>query len=656
MRKTILTSALLLCSMVAQAKVVLPSVYTDNMVLQQKSTLRIHGKATPKSDVTLQTGWSRAAVTVKSDARGHWYMEVATPKAGGPYELTFSDGEDVTLKNVLVGEVWLGSGQSNMEMPLAGWGKVFNYEEEIANANFPQIRLFQVKNVLDLKERDCFSLEYAMGGWQECSPKTVPEFSALCYFFACRLWDELKVPVGVIDDNWGGTPAQAWTRAEALGRVRGFEDHVAWTKKVGAKNLAAEIEQQTKEWKEAFTTKDIGLSAARPWYGGDVDDTRWDAMAAPGNWEASKLPALDGVVWMRKTIDITAAQAGKDMELSLGCVDDADMTYFNGEKVGECTGHKLERVYKVPGKLVKEGKNTITVRVTDMGTQGGLCGPAEKMFCTVGGARIALAGEWKYAVGMNAAHLAARPREVNSHYPSVLYNAMISPLVDFPVKGIIWYQGCSNVGAAVQYESLFQAMIQDWRLQWQQPDMPFYFAQLANYLTPRDVQPDSEWALLREAQEKALKLHNTGMACNIDIGDAKDIHPKSKRELGRRMAAIALHKTYGMKNVAYTAPVYKGYQIVGDEMHIEFDYPEGSEPFIEGRDLPGFTICGTDNKWHVGRAWTQDGKVIVTSNKVKNPVAVRYGWADNPTCTLRTKGNFPVTPFRTDNWKVSNNN
>ncbi len=473
MKKTFLTATLLLCGILAQAKVTLPSVYTDNMVVQQKSTLKIRGKATPNADVTLNAGWSRGLVNTKADAQGMWYMEVATPKAGGPYRMVFSDGEETAIDNVLVGEVWLGSGQSNMEMPLAGWGKVFNYEEEIAKADYPKIRLFQVKKVVDTQERDRFSLEYNMGGWQECSPQTVPEFSALCYFFACRLWEELKVPVGVIDDDWGGTPCEAWVSAEALGHVMGYEGYTQITE------------------------------------------------------------------------------------------------------------------------------------------------------------------------------------NVNSHTPAVLYNAMIHPLIDFPIKGVLWYQGCSNVGRALQHESLFQMLIQDWRQKWQQPDMPFYFAQLANFLEHKDVQPDSEWALLRESQEKALTLHNTGMACNIDIGDAKDIHPKSKRELGRRMAAIALHKTYGKKKVVYTAPIYKGYTTIGNEVHIEFDYPAGSESFVEAQDLSGFTIAGTDHKWYVAKARTEGDKIVVSCDEVKTPVAVRYGWADNPTCTLRTKSNFPLTPFRTDNWQVS---
>lgn len=651
MRKTFLSAAFLLCALMAQAKITLPSVYTNNMVLQQKSTLKIHGRANPDSEVTLQTGWSRTAISTKSDKRGHWYMEVATPKAGGPYTLLFSDGEDTTLENVMVGEVWLGSGQSNMEMPLAGWGKVFNYEEEIANANYPQIRLFQVKKVVDLKQRDCFSLEYNMGGWQECSPTTVPNFSALCYFYACRLWDELKVPIGVIDDDWGGTPAQAWISAEALGRVMGFQEEMAWMDKMGSK-LTEEVARREKEWNEAFTTRDIGLTAARPWYKPETNDKNWDSMDLPASWQNGPLRSFDGVVWFRKTIDVPQSSAGKDLQLSLGPVDDLDITYFNGEKIGETSGHVQNRLYTVPGKLVKAGRNVITVRVTDMSGDGGFVGKADQMHYAIAGEKTTLSGEWKYSIGLDISRMEARPRPVNSHHPSVLYNAMINPLIDFPIRGVIWYQGCSNVPAALQHESLFQTLIHEWREKWQQPDMPFYFAQLANYLAPKDVQPESQWALLRETQERALVMHNTGMACNIDIGDAYDIHPKSKRELGRRMAAIALHKTYGKKNIIYTAPIYKGYQVVGDEVHIEFDYPEGSEPFIQDDNLPGFIIAGPDHKWYVASAKTEGDKVIVRSNKVKHPIAVRYGWADNPTCTLRTESNFPVTPFRTDNWQV----
>lgn len=638
----------------AYAKVTLPSVYTDNMVVQQQSTLRIHGKATPGSQVTLQTSWSRTALETQTDVTGNWYLEVGTPKAGGPHTLTFSDGEELTLHNVMSGEVWLGSGQSNMEMPVAGWGKVLNYEEEIRNANYPNIRLFQVKTETDVAKRDRFSLVYNMGGWQECSPQTVPEFSALCYFYALRLWEELKVPIGVIDDNWGGTPCEAWVSAEALGAVTGFEQLISKMRGLGFNRQAIAEENQARvnAWDNSFKREDNGWKAATPWQSEALDDSGWATMTLPTRLEEGGLPGLDGVVWFRKTIDVPADWEGKQVTLTLGPVDDEDVTYWNGTQVATGAGYNVPRSYTIDGKLVKAGKTTITVRVTDSGHEGGILGEASQMALIQGSKRIALAGPWKYAVGIDMRQMGPRPMAIdNSNHPTVLFNAMINPLIEFPVKGIIWYQGCNNVGRDEQHEVLFQTLIHDWRKQWQNPDMPFYFVQLANFLQPRDVQPESDWAFLRESQAKALCLPGTGMVCNIDLGDAADIHPKTKREVGRRLAAIALHNTYGQKKTPFTAPVYEGFSVGEDgKMVIRFSRPEGSEPLVQENDLPGFIIAGADRRWHTAKARTEGDCVVVWNDLVDRPVAVRYGWADNPTCTLRTKSGLHVAPFRTDSW------
>lgn len=656
MRKIIFSAlaAASICWLPAFSKVTLPSVYTNNMVLQQHATLRIHGKATPGSNVTLQTSWSRTPLEAKSDAQGNWYMEVGTPKAGGPYTLTFSDGEELTLSNVMVGEVWLGSGQSNMEMPVAGWGKVLNYEEEIRNANYPNIRLFQVKTETDLNKRDCFSLVYNMGGWQECSPQTVPEFSSLCYFYALRLWEELKVPIGVIDDNWGGTPCEAWTSAEALGAVTGFERQVGWMRSLGFNKQAINEDNQARieAWDNAFTRQDKGWNSPTPWQKAEVDDSGWGTMALPTVMEHAGLDGLDGVVWFRKTIDVPADWAGKKLTLSLGPIDDQDVTYWNGTQVGSGDGYNVPRSYTVDGSLVKAGRNVIAVRVADFRNEGGIWGAPEQLFVSQDNRNMSLAGDWKYAVGLNQSSIGPRPMTTdNSNYPTVLFNAMIHPLIDFPVKGIIWYQGCNNVGRDEQHEVLFQTLIHDWRKQWRNPDMPFYFVQLANFLQPQEVQPESDWAFLRESQAKALCLPGTGMVSNIDLGDANDIHPKTKREVGRRLAAIALHNTYGQKKTPFTAPVYEGYSVGEDgKVTIRLARPEGSEPLVQEADLPGFIIAGADRRWHKAKARTEGDQVVVWSEDVPRPVAVRYGWADNPTCTLRTASGLHVAPFRTDYW------
>ena len=492
-----LLAALAFVGQTAWSRVTLPAHFTSNMVLQQKSTLKIHGTARPGSQVSLVTGWDKRGVTAQaSPTDGTFTLSIETPKGSlKPYDMTFSDGETTTLSNVLVGEVWLGSGQSNMEMPLKGWGKVLNYEQEISNANYPCIRLLQVKKRTSLRPLE--QVEVNMDGWQECCPQYVENFSALCYFYALRLWEELKVPVGIIDDDWGGTPAEAWMRAEALQNVMRFEDQ--------ARHILA------------------------------------------AGYDEAKVKA-----------------------------------YYDA--------------------LPQDQK--------------------------------------PYIQDFN-----------HSNHATVLYNAMIHPLIEFPIRGVIWYQGCNNVGRAAEHQALFQTLITDWRKCWQNPTMPFYFVQLANYLQPSDLQPDSQWALLRESQADALCLPHTGMVSNIDLGDANDIHPKTKREVGRRMAAIALHETYGKKKVPFTAPIYDHYTVESDGVHLHFATPQGSEALVQEDNLPGFIMAGADRRWHVAKAKVvAANEVVVTCQDVAVPMAVRYGWADNPTCTLRTASNLHVAPFRTDRW------
>ena len=627
-----------------QARVTIPVHFTDNMVVQQQSVLHLKGTASGPS-VTVKVSWQKAPVTTQVDAQGRWKADVPTPKASlKPQTLTFTDRDgDLTLQNVLVGEVWLGSGQSNMEMPVAGWGKVLNYEQEIEDARFPMIRLLQVKKVTNLQPQA--EVQLNMGGWQECSPQYIPNFSALAYFYARRLWEELKVPIGIIDDDWGGTVAQAWTSSEALEQVQGFEQLIP---QIRALNYDVDALEQ---WGEK-RVEEVDGGTVRGWHLPDFDHSAWLSMDIPGPWETTSLGAFDGIVWFRREVEIPQEWAGHDLTINLGGVDDQNITYWNGEAVGRTGSLAINTRYTIPGRMVRSGRNVISIRVLDTGGNGGLTTAKENLYVQLDDQhRLPLAGTWRMQASAQLKHIPMSPSpRNNANYPTVLYNAMIHPLIDFPIRGFIWYQGCSNVGGDRQYESLFQTMIQDWRNRFGNPDMPFYFVQLANYLTPSDCQPDSRWALLREAQAHALCLNNTGMAVNIDLGDAKDIHPKTKRELGRRLAAIALHNTYG-KKVPFTAPVYDSFSVAGREMHIHFALPEGSEPLVQEDHLPGFIIAGPDGQWHVATARTTGrDEVTVSCPEVTYPVAVRYGWADNPTCTLRTASDLHVAPFRTDKW------
>ena len=638
------------CTGVLQAKVVLPSVFTDNMVLQQKTDITFYGDATKNKQLIVKTGWNGKEYHTEADGQGKWSLKIPTPAAGGPYEITFSDGKKLQLKNVMIGEVWFCSGQSNMEMPVAGWGKVMNYEQEIAEAAYPAIRLFQVKkntSLAPLKE-----VESTLGGWQECSSATVPEFSALAYFYARALWKELNVPIGVIDCTWGGTPAEAWTNHETLRQVMGFREEMDKLERLGfdPNRMEQAYSEERAHWQSLFTEKDKGMENGKLcWTAPSLSEEDWQTISLPGYWEGKGLKDFDGIIWFRRSLEIPAEWAGKPLTLRLGMIDDEDITYFNGVEIARGAGYMTPRTYTIPAKLVKAGKAVLAVRVSDFGGEGGIHGKAEDLYVEADGKRISLAGDWKYRIGLSLTGFPPAPISPvqSSSYPTVLFNAMVKPWTAFPIKGVIWYQGEANVGRSEQYGDLFPALITDWRRQWRS-DFPFYFVQLANFMESKKIQPDSEWAALREAQTKALKLDQVGMAVTIDIGLADDIHPKNKQEVGRRLALLALAGSYG-KNVSSSAPVFQNYIIKGDKM--ELDFGQKQDGFkIKDTTLKGFTIAGPDRVFYSAEAMVQNGKIIVSSPKVSVPLAARYGWADNPDCNLYGENGLPVAPFRTDCW------
>lgn len=684
----------LVAFMAAQADVKLPGWMTSNMVLQQQTTMRLTATAKKGATVKITTSWDKQTIKAQADKQsGAFAFDLRVPAAGGPYTLTFDDGKKLVLDNVMAGEVWFCSGQSNMEMPVKGWGKVQNWEQEVASANHPLVRLFQVKKVVAISPQTEVPLGHT-NGWAVCTPAMVEEFSAAAYFFAREVSQKLGIAVGVVNSSWGGTPAESWASLEALEGVTGFETHAKRLFETGFdKDKVNQLYWDEKaEWMKEAYGNDLGLQNGQIdkalWAAPDFNDAAWQKMAQPCGWDISApLKDFDGIVWMRRVVDIPAALAGKDLKLNLGNIDDEDVTYWNGQRVGMTSGWNHNRSYTVKGNLVKAGRNVITVRIYDTSGNGGFCGDAKNFNITSGKTNLSLTGDWNWQKSVDAATLKAQapkgvePKSPNdAWYPSGLYNSMVAPFLDMPVRGFLWYQGCSNVGRAVQYESLFEAMILDWQKRFnkkaevtaypkpapqensprrffereESKAIPFYFVQIANYLSRKDLQPQSEWAAIREAQRKSLQLDGVGMAVNIDIGMANDIHPKNKQEVGRRLALLALNRTYGREE-ACAAPEFSQMRVVNGKAYLTFFPVAGSDALAENTDIKGFTIAGPDHKWHVAKAYTESNgrwirRIVVECPEVTHPVAVRYAWADNPECNFTTVSGLPVGPFRTDDW------
>ena len=642
------------------AKVQLNPLFTDNMVLQQQSRVPVWGKSDCGGKIVVTTSWNGKSYDTQADSNGRWRVDVSTPKAGGPYKVTISDGDVTTLNNVLIGEVWLCSGQSNMEMSVR---ESKNFEQERIEADrYTNIRLLTVEKATSTEK--CDNFKAVDGGWQVCSSATIADFSAAGYFFGRDIHKYRNVPVGLIDSSWGGTSIEVWTSAESLAQVPEYRDQIAMISTLPA--TSEERQQRYVDdlaaWEKMLRERDKGyVDGIAEWAKCDFDDTAWRKMDMPGMVQEKGEKYFSGIMWLRKVVEIPAEWAGENLILNMGSVDDNDVTYFNGEMIGRTEGWMAPRRYIIPAANVKAGKAVIAVRLMDTGGLGGIGGGAESLRLECEGkGTISLAGDWSYCESLNLRDVPAMP--VNTSFwpmPTFLYNAMISPLLPYTIKGAIWYQGEANVDKAYLYSDLMKLMIQDWRKSWNS-DFSFYMVQLANF-TPLQTTPgESTWAELRESQTEALSLDGTGMAVIIDIGEANDIHPKNKQEVGRRLALAARAKTYGEK-VEYMGPMYSGYQIEGNKIRIYFHGTKGglmasnyaaiaSGEKNSGEELKGFTIAGPDRQFHWAKARIEGNSVVVWSDEVPMPQAVRYAWADNPIANLYNGIGLPASPFRTDKW------
>jgi sialate O-acetylesterase len=625
------------------ADVRLPSIIGDDMVLQQNTDVPIWGWSNPGEAVVVQVSWLTSPVTAKADQQGTWTINLKTPQAGGPHTITIKGENTVILKNVMVGEVWICAGQSNMEM---GIGAVDNSEQEIKAANYPNIRLFRFKRIISAEP-----VRQTDGKWYLCSPENISSqgdwagFSAAGYFFGREIHKDLNVPIGLIQVAWGGTPAEAWMSKETLLLDPDFEPIA---KKIPQNYSPEEIrksEQEQEQWFKRLNASDPGEKAG--WMNPDMNEQGWKTMQLPQTWESTGL-WLDGVVWFRKNVTIPSAWVGKELILDLGPIDDKDTTWVNGKEVGQTNSWNANREYRIPSSLISSEKNVIAVRVFDSGGQGGIYGAANqlKLYPAGGSAEkdISLAGDWLYKVSIDPG---TKPelKGQNPNKPTVLYNGMVTPLIPYGIRGVVWYQGESNCERAFQYRKLFPALINNWRTVWKQGDFPFYYVQIAPF---NSWYKPFECAELCEAQLMALSVPNTGMAVTSDIGNLSDVHPKNKQDVGKRLALWALAKTYG-HDIVYSGPLYKSMRVEDDKIRIFFNYSDGGL-MIKGTRLTCFTIAGSDRKFVEAQAVIDGNTVVVSSDKVKQPVAVRFAWSNTDEPNLFNKAGLPASLFRTDDW------
>ena len=636
----------------AAASLALSPLFCDHMVLQQGLQNPIWGSDVPGETVSIAIDGASTheKVDAVADANGRWTARLPELPAGGPYTITVDGSDEDRISDVLVGEVWLVSGQSNMEFMVK---QADGAEEEIAAARNPQIRHFKVAQNA---QKD--PVATVPGAWVVESPESLGDFSAAGYYFAKEINGSLGVPVGIINSTWGGTCVEAWTSLDVISRYLPDEEiHPTPASEERARVALEQYRLQSVAWRNEHMPRDPGNDGfAAGWANTGFDDSGWGRMHLPRYWQSDGLD-FNGTIWFRRHIDIPLAWAGRELTLSLGAIDDYDTVYFNGVPVG-ATGretlnsYQVKRTYTIPANLVKAGDCVISVRVFDDYGDGGFAGPASAMLVTAAGDAknsVEIAGEWLYKVEHNVGKVPVTvfagspsppPGATPQNRPAWLYNGMVNPLVPYGIRGVLWYQGEQNQDNWQTYGERVRAMIRDWRARWGEGNFPFYYVQLAAYGGTL-----ADWAELRAQQDEALKEPNTGRALAIDIGNKTDIHPKNKSEVGRRLALQALANVYGRKVADTEGPVFAGAKIEGAKVRIHFTHADLLRTHGGGAVL-AFEIAGEDGVFHPAVAVIENGEIVAEAPGVAEPKAVRYAWANAPDVNLENGEGLPCAPFR----------
>ncbi len=671
-------AALLITPAVLFAELKMPGIFKDDMILQRDKSVPVWGWADAGSQITVEFAGQKK--TAKADKDGKWMVSLKAMKASAvPQVMTITSSignQKAEIKNILIGEVWVCSGQSNMGMTVNGCE---NAKEEIEKSPNTLLRQFAVDHRPSFEpEADC------NGKWEIANTNTTGGFTATGYFFAREIQGHLKIPVAIINTSWGGTPAEAWTSMKALTAdaelkepmEKQYDDMVTYS------NRLEKFKADHAAWVEKYGRKDCACAeSAKTMAGSLADTTDWKKIPIPGPVAKAGYKS-GGIIWIRKDMEIPADWKNRRLTIDFPHISDFVTVYFNGTRIGEININTIlgrkPFSFGVPNRLVQPGKATIALRILAYTGNGGIHGNAQAARLALSEKEgMPLAGEWlcktetefqPMPAGADA-RPAAPPKKDMPHTASCLFNGMINPIIPYAFTGALWYQGESNAGRAYQYRKLFKVMINDWRNRWDNGKFPFYFCQLANFMAMSEKPEESTWAELREAQTMALDLPNTGQANLIDIGEETDIHPRNKQEVGRRLALIARANIFGEKNLEYYGPVYKAMKIRDGKAIISFEHADGliakelpatykpktsadeTKPLVKpmpNSQLQGFAICGEDKNWVWADAKIDGSTVVVSSDKVAKPVAVRYAWANNPVCNLYNKEGLPAYPFRTD--------
>lgn len=619
----------------------LPRLFSDGMVVQRDQPVQVWGRAAPGARVAVGFA-GEVPTTAQTDENGGWSLQLPARTAGGPYVMRIDDGtQPRVLRDVLIGDVWLASGQSNMEWPIA---QSADPEAEIARATDPQLRHFKIPKSWAGTPQE----QLAGGEWVASSPQAAARFSAVAHFFARDLRKVTGVPIGIIDSTWGGSRIEAWMDAPSQGLDERALAEQASTLRAADEQALVQTRRNLARW-PALPVDDAG------WNAPGLDTSAWTPITVPSLWEATGWNGMDGVAWYRTTFTLTAAEAAAGVVLGVGRIDDSDTTWVNGTQVGETRmQYNQPRRYAVPASALRKGVNHVAVRVTDTGGGGGIHGGAVEVFVQPGGGAPRALADWSF----RPSNVSVALVDDKNQHPTLLYNAMIHPLQPYALRGVIWYQGESNantVADALRYRRQFPALIEQWRAQWRTqwdaPSLPFLWVQLANFSSGTDRGDESPWATLREAQSMTLWMPGTAQAVAIDIGDPSDIHPLNKQEVGRRLALAARHVAYG-EALPFHGPVPQYTRFEGNAAHVEFGTSGGTLAVRGGGTrVHGFALAGTDQVFHPAEASLQAGRVVVRSAAVPRPMAVRYGWSDDPAdADLINTDQLPASPFRSDAW------